>query len=300
MRVLRTGVSALPVRLMSAADPPPAGVSWMPDGDLLAVSFKDRVELWDATRRTRTARLDPVSNVPAICAWSPDGTALATLGRDFWLHEPDRVEVWDPATGARGAVMDADDRLCGALAWSPGGTALAGVTKDGALTVWNPRTGDRTATVATATGTVSAMCWSPDGRAVALLGQDSRMSVHEVASGDELVRTVRGGDGGANLAWSPDGRHLATTGIHWVRFWEAATGECLAVARMDAVMALDARWLDSRRFAVTGENHVRSVWTLPERPDAVTCASLLDAVGDGLRALTAEERRRFGLPVDEG
>ncbi|MFH8791703.1 AAA family ATPase [Streptomyces sp. NPDC017941] len=299
VRILRTGDSPLPVRLLSAADPPPAGVSWMPDGDLVAVSFKDRVELWDAARGTRTARLVPASNVPAVCAWSPDGTALATLGRDFWQHEADRVEVWDPGTGARVAVMDADDRLCGALAWSPGGGALAGVAKDGPLTVWNPRSGARTATVATATGTVAALCWSPDGRAVALLGQDSRTSVHDIASGDELVRTVRGGDGGATLAWSPDGRHLATTGIHWVRFWRAATGECLAVARTDAVMALDARWLDDRRFAVTGENHVRSVWTLPERFDAATCASLLEAAGEDPRALTAEERRRFGVPVAE-
>ncbi|WP_030564975.1 AAA family ATPase [Streptomyces aureocirculatus] len=299
VRMVRTGASPLPAQIMRAEDPRPVKVAWMPDGDLVAVSFKDRVELWDATRGTRTARLDPASNVPAVCAWSPDGTALATLGRDFWLSEPDRVEVWDPATGTRVAVMDADDRLCGVLAWSPGGSALAGVTKDGPLTVWNPRTGARTATVATATGTAVALCWSPDGRAVARLGQDSRMSVHEIASGDELVRTVRGGDGGANLAWSPDGRHLATTGIHWVRFWQAATGECLAVARTDAVMALDARWLDDRRFAVTGENHVRSVWTLPERSDALTCTSLLDAAGDDPRALTAEERGRFGVPVAE-
>ncbi|MFI8930010.1 AAA family ATPase [Streptomyces sp. NPDC053474] len=298
VRIVRTGTSSRPVRVMAAEDPRPAGVAWQPVGDLLAVAFKDRVEIWDTAPRTRTALLHPVSNVPAVCAWSPDGTALATLGRDFWLREAPRVEVWDPVTGHRVAVMDGEDRLSGALAWCPDGSALAGATRDGLLLVWDPRTGDRTAAVRTAAGAVSALCWAPESRAVALLGQDCHVSVYDVDSGDALVRSVRGGSGAARVAWSPDGRYLATTGIRRVRFWLAATGECLAVGLVEVAVALDARWLDSRRFAVTGEDHVRYTWSLPERCDAAVGASLLESAADAPRALTAEERRRFGPQLE--
>ncbi|GHE57874.1 hypothetical protein GCM10018785_28730 [Streptomyces longispororuber] len=300
VRVVRTGAAPEPVRVMAAQDPRPATVAWQPGGDLLAVAFKDRVELWDAVLRTRAARMTPDSTVPALCAWSPDGTALATLGRDFWQERAPRVEVWDPATGRRAAVMDSGPRLSGVLAWHPEGTALAGAEDDGRLTVWDPATGARTGDFRTAAGAVCALCWSPDGRALALLGQDCHVSVYDAASGAALVRTVRGGDGSRRLAWSPDGRHLASTGIRRVRFWLAATGECLAVGLMDAVVALDARWLDDRRFAVTGEDHVRYTWTLPGRTDAAAGAALLEAAaaaGEPPRALTAEERRRFGLPA---
>ncbi|MFD5794831.1 hypothetical protein ACFWIO_15020 [Streptomyces diastatochromogenes] len=92
--------------------------------------------------------------------------------------------------------------------------------------------------------------------------------------------------------WLPAGVAAA---VAWelgqVAFWRAETGACQAVSRLP----LDAHWSgDSRSFVVTGEDHRRYTWSLPDGTDARSCEALLGRIA---AELTAEERRRHGLPT---
>jgi WD40 repeat protein len=55
-------------------------------------------------------------------AWSPDGTRLASAGRDS------TVRVWDAASGAPQATLTGHTDRVQAVAWSPDSTRLATVS----------------------------------------------------------------------------------------------------------------------------------------------------------------------------
>ncbi|MFF7124415.1 AAA family ATPase [Streptomyces sp. NPDC008240] len=286
-------------RAVAARDPKPVSVAWQPGGGRLAVSFPGgRVEIVDPASGRGTAVMSTAYGMVDRVLWSPDGSLLATVSHDF-VTVTYRVEVWDPATGSRVAVTEEIERGTGVLAWSADGRHLVTAEKEGPLVVRDASTGRRLLGIPVGEGgTAGAACWSPDGRRLAFLDGESAVRICGADDGAPLVRSVVTYGKAAVLLWSPDGRLLATAGDGWVAFWRAETGECQAVSRLECRVPLDARWSgDGRSFAVVGEDHRRYTWSLPDGTDAQRCEALLERSADELRALTAEERRRYGLSV---
>ncbi|MER5219211.1 eIF2A-related protein [Streptomyces flaveus] len=295
--VAEPATSARLRKVTGGRDPKPRLVAWAPNGDYLAVSFSQRVELWSmASGRCTTALTTQWGTVDRL-AWSPDGTLLATASHDF-VTAAGRIEVWSAGTWQRVAEMEGANRMTRVLEWSPDGRRLLGAEEESPLAAWDPLTGSRLLSIAVEAGTALAACWSPDGRKFAFLDGASRIQVCDAESGELLLQTVPTYGVARSLNWAPDGRFLATAGGGWVSFWLAATGECQAVSRLEARLPLDARWSDDgRTFTATGENHRQYIWSLPEDSTSLACETLLEQVAEQCRELTAEERRRYGLPT---
>lgn len=299
VHVTEPGTGAGPRRVVTARDPKPVLLAWQPGADRLAVSFAGgRVEIVDPASGRCAAAMSTAYDMVDRVLWSPDGSLLATVSHDF-VTATYRVEVWDPVTGSRTARTEDIERGTGVLAWSPDGRRLATAEREGPLVVRDASTGLRLLDIPVGEGaTAGAACWSPDGRRLAFLDGESAVRIRAADDGTPLVRSAATYGRAAVLLWSPDGRLLATAGDGWVAFWRAETGACQAVSRLECRVPLDAYWSGGgRSFAVIGEDHRRYTWSLPDGTDARSCEALLERVATEPAELTAEERRRHGLPM---
>lgn len=69
-----------------------------------------------------------------VC-WSPDGSRIATGGKDH------TVRVWDAEIGAQLLVLEGRPVAVNAVAWSPDGLRLAAGSFDGEIRIWDASRG---------------------------------------------------------------------------------------------------------------------------------------------------------------
>lgn len=155
-------------------------VAWSPKGDFIAVGHKSgtvyliRTDTWEIVHELYGHNSGHEGGVPSI-AWSPDGTKIASGGRDekkafIWdlsgirLHELNDEPLsvfdldWSPdskmiAASGEGRNVIITDALTGVelfklgnhkpntycVAWSPNGKLLATMTAEGSLRIWGVR-----------------------------------------------------------------------------------------------------------------------------------------------------------------
>ena len=149
-------------------------------------------------------------------AWSPDGTRLASGGRD------NTVQIWNAATGANIFTYRGHKDIVQAVAWSPDGKRIASASGDHTVQVWDANDGAHVYSYQGHSYEVTGVAWSPDGKRIASSSVDTTIQIWNAINGN-LVSTIHSVVA-LTLAWSPDGTRLASGGNKVVQVWNASDG----------------------------------------------------------------------------
>ena len=230
----------------SGLPPDTRGVSWSPDGRLIAGTSQDAARVWDAETGTLRHTLLGHSGFVLGVAWSPDSSRLVTGGSDG------TAKVWD--IGSRGVLerwsLSAEESKSGLLGVafsSDGSRVMAGDAAVSAVKVWDlGPTGDAEWANLPAPGYPAAE-FMPDGRLVMTSsGEGSTLepggefpqavAIWDPQTGSD-PRTIGPATdyfGFQSFDVSPDGSSIALGGrsdpdgpggTSAVRAWDTSTGE---------------------------------------------------------------------------
>jgi WD40 repeat protein len=237
----------------------PALVVVNPDGTRLACAWVEgggaRLAVFDTTSGKRTAVCDGPPDGLWACTFSPDGTRLASGGKD------NVARLWDPATGALLATCRGHKSKVLGVAFRRDGARLVTTSSDGTVRQWNAATGEEVeAPYDRHSGEVAAAVYSPDGNWVASAGTDRTVRVWW-AKGRKDVAVLHGHTGAViGVAFAPDGGRLASLSRDstlafaadgTVRVWDLDPRSPLPVLRghtsyvCPVAFSPDGRWIAS-------------------------------------------------------
>jgi WD40 repeat protein len=207
----------------NAEDLPALGLSFSPDGGLLAAGIGSEVVIWEVASGTERRRLIFHSDDLLDVAFSPDGRALASGGRDG------QVRLWDMASGDELLTFATDGAIYG-LAFSPNGTQLAAALDNSLAQVWDLATGEVALTLEGHLSIVTDLAYSPDGETLATSSTDLSVRLWSAADGSPLD-VLRGHSSSVEtVSFSADGTELVTTGEDSsARIWAIADGRSVLV-----------------------------------------------------------------------
>jgi WD40 repeat protein/tRNA A-37 threonylcarbamoyl transferase component Bud32 len=231
-------------------------------------------------------------------AFSPDGRALASAGKDgtikIWetvnyrllntlrghadgvlavAYSPDgrtlasasadrTIGIWDAAKGGLLRTLRGHDNWVRDVAYSPDGRTLASAGNDRAVKLWDAATGQPWWTLLGHKARVTSVAYSPDGRTLASASDDHTVKLWDVESG-RLSRTLHGHtDYVLGVAYSPDGRTLASAGHdRTMKIWDAATGHELHTLYGHKHAVRDVVYSpDGRSLASASEDRTIKLW----------------------------------------
>jgi serine/threonine protein kinase/WD40 repeat protein len=238
----------------------PWGITFAPDGRLLASASADGALLWDAA----TAR--PLGRVPSgdghALAFHPDGRGLFTTGNGGvmqWPILPDRdgrtLRV-GPGTLLRATTAASRSLRIDVAATGKGLIVGAG---DGGVDLVSLADPGKVRRVGTHNG-LSGVALSPDGRwAVCSGNPNDPIPIWDVAGSTPERRLPHEGEY-AGAVFSPDGRWLVTGVRNDFRFWEVGSWELKGQRPRDprSLFCLAAFTSDGRLLALAqGRNFVQ-------------------------------------------
>ncbi len=193
-----------------------ASAAVSPDGKVIASCAGRAVYLWDAATGKELQRLEAHPLGATSIAFSPDGKALASGGRD------NLIRLWGPATGkqvrelrghrgsGRGWFFDGVH----SLTFSPDARFLVSRGTDHTVRLWEVRTGKEVRQFQAPADRAWHLALAPDGKSLAASvtkggwDQPGDVVLWEVATGKEVRRWATP-NGSVSLAFSPDSKTLA-------------------------------------------------------------------------------------------
>jgi WD40 repeat protein len=242
-------------RIVSSVPGTGGPVAWSSTG-LLAMQSVDRpgvVDLRDAASGRVLRSIEAHDQELNDVAFSPDGSLLATGGRDGWL------KLWAVDTSALRLRLHGRGAARG-LAFSEDGSRLVG-TWWHEVRVIDVASGDTVATLARRTFDADL---DAEGRRVAV-SMRGGAAIVDVATGSVVRQMPIGGGGYDALAvsWSPDDRYVAAVSFLGAgQVWNARTGRLRYSLPYYAFGSSVAWGPGSRRVVTGGSDGVVRVWWL--------------------------------------
>ena len=234
----------------------------IPNGDAIAVSHDhlrvasvrndERVLVRDL--RSGTIRQTIPQGAAGIrwIAFSPDGTCLAIVGRDWTM------KVWDLERGAESFARRYEHGI-ETFAFSPDGLSLA-VASEKAIHVCDARTGVESRVFLGHKDTVTSVAFSKDGQ-LASGSIDQSVRLWNLSAGRES-HTLRGHKRSVScVVFSPDGARLVSgSADQTVRVWDAKDGTELLVLHEPSGITSVAFSPDGARLAAGRRDRTIRVW----------------------------------------
>jgi hypothetical protein len=187
-------------------------------------------KVWDTETGSVLATLAGHAGDIMAVAFSPDGTTLATGGRD------NMIRVWETRNYARVAVLEGHSRPVNTLAFSPDGRLLASGSDDISIKLWDLPTGGGVRTLVADSlladsqpgpWTVRSVAFAPDGQTLASTNSELTVRQWNVGTG-RVDRTL---PGLYPAAFSPRAGILVSAGTGYELLLRRATGDTIAVLR---------------------------------------------------------------------
>jgi WD40 repeat protein len=204
-------------------------VGYSPDGRrILTRSEMHLLMLWDAASGAEVARLGPHCYRVLACAFSPDGTRIASgsglYGQsELWLFDAHKGSFLKALAGHTSWIVRCE--------FSADGRRLISAGDEGKLCVWDPAAGELVAELLSTRAHIVPWAVSPDGRHVAAGLDDGTIAMWESTKGARTI-SLRAHDKGIHaIAFSPDSKLIAASHSGHPPascLWDAAAGRLLA------------------------------------------------------------------------
>ncbi|SCF48670.1 WD40 repeat [Micromonospora matsumotoense] len=297
--IIETDEATLPLRLGTDNC---MSIAYSPLGNLVATASQEQITVWDALsgalraqwgdrprptpKHTKTST--PLPWVYGL-AWSGDSSRLVVHTHCFFGRTPPSLSVWDVTKAQRLAVLDGGEESAGTLAWSPDSSLIAAVVSKHSVSFW--RGDDYTRAHQWRTegeGEVAALAWSNDSTGIAAV-VGNQIEIWNLAQQRIGMRCVGHTSAVHQLIWSPDGGMLASISADDTLYiWHTQDGRPIGVLETPGGIVRSLSWQDT--LVVTYNDGRILSWDV--------CGDHAKPSVEDLepRALTAEERERYGLP----
>ena len=180
------------------------------------------ITLWDPAAGQVYRQLSTPHVQIEVLAFSPDGTVLASGGRES-------PQLWDAFSGESLLILDTADQITG-LAFSPDAARIAVTSRTGVypggVWIWELENGRGIQRFRGLERSLTYACFDPSGNFVAALSQNWRMGLWSLRT-RQLVAELKVEPGlssdNAALAFKPDGTEFAFASGQSTEVWDLRT-----------------------------------------------------------------------------
>ncbi len=200
--------------LLAAHTDGPVGLTFSPDGNLLALDAEYGTLVVDVSSGRQVQELR-ASNLANRSVFSPDGRYLAAIS--------DRLRLWEIASGTLLQELGDHGEVVVGSAFAPSGERLAVSLADKTVRVRDAKTGRELQRIEGLDA--RSLTFSPNGQILAFLSPDDKaLHLWDVTSQKEVHKVSA--ISSSQLAFSPDGQLLAAAlRNNAVCIWDVATGQ---------------------------------------------------------------------------
>jgi WD40 repeat protein len=192
------------------------GVTFSPDGKILAVSERFKITLFDLSTGTEIRAFKAPWGT-ASAAFSPDGKLLASGS------ETNEIQLWDLSTGTELRKYAQHGMFVDALAFSPDGKTLAAGHYDG-ISLWDINSGSVTRILKGHTHWITSVAYSPNGKTLASASLDRSVKLWDASTGRELHNLTARSSVVISATVSPDGKTIVGgSDDNKIRLWDVST-----------------------------------------------------------------------------
>jgi WD40 repeat protein len=179
----------------------------------------------------KPTRESAVWGSPSFMAFSPDGSLVATGGRDR------SVRTWSSDSGTGHDVFQGHEAVVTCGCFSPDGRTLATGGVDKTIRLWETGSTSERATLKGHDAPITSLAYSPDGSRILSAATDATVRFWDAASGRPVGAPIAYPGTVSSVAWSVDGRLVATGGENGeTRVWEASGSPGTPIAKQDGAV----------------------------------------------------------------